>query len=140
MKLTQNERRSLPIWKKIFTVILTLIVFAIQIALFALMFQINFSNKLNIVLYLVIEAIGFVLVLHIIHKPILTSYKLTWSILILILPLPFSLFYALNSSSRRLPRYKQRKINAELQKYNSGNDVLKELELLDSKAVRYAKV
>ncbi|MDE5856453.1 MAG: hypothetical protein K2H06_05345, partial [Anaeroplasmataceae bacterium] len=67
--MTQNERRSLPIWKKIFTVILTLIVFAIQIALFALMFQINFSNKLNIVLYLIIEAIGFILVLHIIHKP-----------------------------------------------------------------------
>ncbi|MDE6656939.1 MAG: cardiolipin synthase [Anaeroplasmataceae bacterium] len=138
--MTQNERRSLPIWKKIFTVILTLIVFAIQISLFALMFQINFSNQLNIVLYLVIEAIGFILVLHIIHKPILTSYKLTWSILILVLPLPFSLFYALNSSSRRLPRHKQRKINAELQKYNTGNDVMDELEVLDSKAVRYAKV
>ncbi len=138
--MTQNERRSLPIWKKIFTVMLTLVVFALQIALFALMFQINFSNQLNIVLYLIIEAIGFILVLHIIHKPILTSYKLTWSILILILPLPFSLFYALNSSSRRLPRRKQRKINSELQKYNLKNESIHELALLDSKAVRYAKV
>lgn len=138
--MTQNERRSLPIWKKIFTVVLTLIVFALQISLFALMFQINFSNQFNILLYLAIEGVGLILVLHIIHKPILTSYKLTWSILILILPLPFSLFYALNSSSRRLPRRKQRKINAELEKYNIGNGVIDELALLDSKAVRYAKV
>ncbi|MDE6660393.1 MAG: hypothetical protein K2J93_01050, partial [Anaeroplasmataceae bacterium] len=66
MKLTQNERRSLPIWKKLFTVILTLIVFAMQIMLFVLMFQINFSNQLNLIPYLVIEGIGIVLVLHII--------------------------------------------------------------------------
>ncbi|MBD5390836.1 hypothetical protein HDR67_02390, partial [bacterium] len=116
--MTQNERRSLPIWKKIITLLLTLIVFAIQITLFVLLFEINFNQQLNIALYIMIELIGLAVVMHIIHKPILTSYKLTWSILILLMPLPFTLFYALNSQSRRLPRRKQRKFNAEMQKYN----------------------
>lgn len=107
--MTQNERRSLPIWKKLLTIILTLAVFTLQIALFALMFQINFDYQLNIIVYLLIEFGGFLVVLYIIHKPILTSYKLTWSILILLMPLPFTLFYILNSSSRRLPHRKQRK-------------------------------
>lgn len=138
--LTQNERRSLPIWKKIFTVLLTFIVFALQISLFALMFEINFYNQFNIVLYVIVEAIGFVLVMHIIHKPILTSYKLTWSILILILPLPFTLFYLLNSQSRRLPRHKQRKIKEEFKKYSVDNGVMEELAVLDAKAVRHVKV
>lgn len=138
--MTQNERRSLPIWKRIVTLVLTLLVFALQIYLFALMFQINFYNQLNIVLYLVIELIGLVVVLHIIHKPILTSYKLTWSILILLLPLPFTLFYMLNSSSRRLPRRKQKKFYSVMKKYSYDNGVIQELELLDPKAVRFAKV
>lgn len=138
--MTQNERRSLPVWKKILTLILTLFVFTLQITLFVLMFEINLNQQLNIALYLIIELIGFALVLHIIHKPILTSYKLTWSILILLLPLPFTLFYGLNSQSRRLPRRKQKLFDAEMQKYKIKSDVIQELELLDSKALRYVKV
>ncbi|MDE7263504.1 MAG: cardiolipin synthase [Anaeroplasmataceae bacterium] len=138
--MTQNERRSLPIWKRIVIVIITLVVFALQISLFALLFQINFNNQLNIVLYIVIELVGFGVVMHIIHKPILTSYKLTWSILIMLMPLPFTLFYMLNAQSRRLPRHKQRKINAELNKYSTEENCIHELELLDSKAARYPKV
>lgn len=140
VELTQNERRSLPIWKKIITIIITLIVFALQITLFALLFQLNFNNQFNIALYVIIELIGFAVVLHIIHKPILTSYKLTWSILILLMPLPFTMFYMLNSQSRRLPRHKQRKINAELNKYSTEENYLDELELLDPKAARYPKI
>lgn len=138
--MTQNERRSLPIWKRIVTLCITLFVFAIQIYLFTLMFQINFYNQLNIVLYLVIECIGFIVVMHIIHKPILTSYKLTWSILIMLLPLPFTLLYMLNSSSRRLPHRKQKKFYSEMKKYSFDNGVIDELGLLDSKALKFARV
>lgn len=138
--MTQNERRSLPIWKRLLTVVLTLFVFAIQISLFALMFEINFNNQLNIVLYLIIELIGLLLVIHIIHKPILTSYKLTWSILILAMPLPFSLFYLLNSRSRKLPAYKQKKIDKVFEKFNVENGVIEQLERMDPNAAKHAKV
>ncbi len=138
--MTQNERTSLPLWKKIITVFITLIVFAMQIFLFVLLFQINLNNHLNVVFYFVIELIGICFVLHIIHKPILTSYKLTWSILILIMPLPFTLLYMLNSQSKGLPRYKEKKIKNEFKNYSDYNNVIDELAKIDSKALRYARV
>lgn len=138
--MTQNERRSLPIWRKLLVLILTLFIFAAQISIFALMFEINYSS-INWVIYAIIEVIAFILVVHIIHKPILTSYKLTWSILILIVPLPFTFLYYLTHNGRRLPRYKQKKINEVLARYHQEeNHVIDELSAIDSEAARQARV
>lgn len=138
--MTQNERISLPLWKKLITLFITLIVFSIQITLFVLLFQLNFNNRFNVALYFIIEIVGICFVLHIIHKPILTSYKLTWSVLILIMPLPFTMLYMLNSQSKRLPRYKEKKISNEFVKYYEYRNDINELEQIDSKAARYARV
>ena len=94
--MTQNERISLPIWKRIIIAMITLVVFAIQLMLFIFAFQITYSNELNKIVYISIEALGVLLVIYIIHQPMITSYKLTWCVLILILPLPFITLYFLN--------------------------------------------
>lgn len=142
--MTQNERRGLPIWKRIILLILTIIVFALQLALFALLFQINFTNQNtfapNIIVYVVIEVIATFLVLHIIHKPILASFKLTWAILILALPLPATLLYYLNSRSKKLPRYKQKKVVEVLEQYRMDNQVLEELESIHLKSAKHARI
>lgn len=138
--MTINERRGLPLWKKIIFLLLTLIIFAIQISLFSLLFQINFSNQINIYIYLIIEFIGFLVVLHIIHKPMLVSYKLTWSILILVLPLPFILLYVLNFRGRRLPKYKQRQLKETYEIYKVDDSLIKELEEKNSKVTKPAKI
>ncbi len=138
--MTQNERRGLPLWKRIIFLILTLIIFAIQISLFTLLFQINFSNRLNIYIYLLIELGAFLVVLHIIHKPILASYKLTWSILILVLPLPFLLLYFLNSRSRKLPKRKQHKLNEALELYTVDNKMITKLQEIDPMAAKTARI
>lgn len=138
--MTQNERMILPIWKKIIVLILTLIVFALQIALFVFLFQVNFSNELNTTIFFLLEGYALIIVLHIIHKPMLTSYKLTWSILIMFLPLPFSIFYYLNHRSRRLPRYKQKKIDEILFSHKQKADLLPELAKIDSKAAKHARI
>lgn len=137
--MTLNERRSLPIWRKILVLLLTLIVFAIQISIFAFMFQLNYSN-LNWLIYLIVEVIAVCLVMHIIHKPILTSYKLTWSILILIIPLPFTFLYYLTHKGRKMPHHKQKEIDATLLSYYKENYNLERLELVDSKAARLVRV
>ncbi len=137
--MTLNERNSLPIWRRLLVLILALIVFAIQIALFALMFQLNYTS-LNWLFYVIIEVIAFILVMHIIHKPMLTSYKLTWSILILLIPLPFTFLYYLTHNARRMPRHKQKKIDDVLSKYSVENENLDKLEKVDSKAAKQARV
>lgn len=138
--MTQNERISLPLWKKIILLILTIFIFWIQISLFVLMFQINFYNGLNTFVYVLIEVFSLLIAIHIVHKPILTSYKLTWAILILILPLPFAFLYYLNQRGRRLPRRKQIQIDSLMKKNKVDNNLIKQLEKVDSKGAKYAKI
>lgn len=137
--MTQNERRILPIWRKILVLLFTFIIFAIQISIFALMFQINYAN-LNWVFFSIIELIALIVVNHIIHKPILTSYKLTWSILIMAVPLPFIFLYYLTHNGRRLPRHKQKKIDEVLSQYQTENQLVSTLEQQDSVAAKLANV
>lgn len=125
--MTQNERISLPFWKRIIILFITLLVFSVQIMLFVFAFQITYSNELNKIAYILIETLGVVLVVHIIHQPMLTSYKLTWSILILLLPLPFSLLYYLNTSSKRLPKRKQNKFERNIHKIEYNEEQLSTL-------------
>ena len=124
--MTQNERISIPIWKRIIILVITLLVFAIQIMLFVFAFQLTYS-EVNKIVYFLIEALAILLVIYIIHKPMITSYKLTWSILILVLPLPFSLLYYLNSSSKRLPKRKQNKFERNIHKIEYNEEQLKTL-------------
>ena len=140
--MTQNERIFLPWWKRVVIVIATVIVFALQIMLFVFAFQVNFDFPFNVWIYWIIEGGSFVLVYHIIHRPILTNYKLTWSILILIFTLPFSLLYYLNQRSLALPKYKQKKIDTILGKYYNLNqiDCTLELDRKDPKAAKLARI
>lgn len=138
--MTQNERMFLPLWKKIIIIITTLIVFAIQIVIFILAFQVEFNREYHVAMYYLIQGVAFVVVLHIIHKPVLTSYKLTWSILILLLPLPFILLYYLNHSSKRLPKNKHKKINEVLKDYIRDNGVIDEVSIKHPKVAKLAKV
>ena len=124
--MTQNERISIPIWKRIIILVITLLVFAIQIMLFVFAFQLTYS-EVNKIVYFLIEALAILLVIYIIHKPMITSYKLTWSILILVLPLPFSLLYYLNSFSKRLPKRKQNKFERNIHKIEYNEEQLKTL-------------
>ena len=49
--MTQNERMFLPLWKKIIIIITTLIVFAIQIVIFILAFQVEFNREYHVAVY-----------------------------------------------------------------------------------------
>ena len=99
--MTQNERVSMPIWKKAILLVLSLIVFCIQLALvlFSLGFFFDYSHDVNGifgVINIIIYIIAICLVLHIIHRPIPPNFKLTWSILILVFPLLFIMLYTFN--------------------------------------------
>ena len=138
--MTQNERISLPVWKRIITAIITLVVFTVQIMLFIFAFQITYSNELNKIVYFLIQMLGILLVLFIIHQPMLTSYKLTWSILILLLPLPFSLLYYLNSTSKELPKRKQKKFQKNINKIEYNEEQLRTLNSIHSSLRKHVMV
>ncbi len=134
--MTLNERMSLPIWKKIILYALSFIFFAIQIT--ALAFTIISTNYLNgfRYFYLVLEAMAFFYVLYIIYKPMITAYKLTWSILILLFPLPFMILYTVNSLTRRQNGRNRKQIRDEAKKLRYNDD----LALLDQKDKEAANI
>ncbi len=111
--MTQNERMSLPIWKKILLLLFSLIFFILQVIIMLMVFDfsINYTASSIKWIYFLTLGIGLCYVLYILYKPISVHYKLTWCILILMFPLPFCALYTLNSSSRRLSKRKKRKIH-----------------------------
>lgn len=139
--MTQNERIYMPIWKKIVIGLITTITFAIQISLFVMAFQVELNTKYHVALYYVVEIIAIIMVFHIIHKPILTNYKLTWSILILSLPLPFMLLYLLNHTSKRsFPKKQQKMIQKFIEDHKLDKGIIDEIEDTHPKTAKLAKI
>ena len=127
-----NERRSLPIWKRILVSILSIVMIALQLAVFTVMVLYTVRETLDFtigmsILYIITEVLGFILVLTIIKRRINTNYKLTWCILIMLAPVFFGPFYLLNLTSRHLSRRKRTLIHEQL-KQIPLSDVKEELK------------
>ena len=138
--MTENERITLPAWKRLVMVLFAIIIFGVQVSVIVfLFFYYQEISKRFQQVYLVFEVIGALYVLYIIRKPINTSYKLTWSILILIFPIFFCILYSVNSTSRRLSKRKRTKIhkNVELTEVESNIEELKEI---DEESYRMARI
>ena len=142
--MTINERKSLPIWKKILTILFSIIIFAIQLGFIISFFILysNFNKELyhGIIgtLYSIFEILGVVVCLFIIYKPISTNYKLVWCFLILLFPLPFSTIYFINDRSRKMPKKKKKKINKFFK--NTRKEIKNDVLILDDKARGLAHV
>ena len=133
--MTINERKSLPIWKKLIVFIVSFILFLIQLATFVAIVYIFYSMSSNAyqgilgILFGVSYGVGIAYVLFIVSRPILQSYKTTWAILILAAPLPFCVLYTTNSLVRFFSRKKHAKINQKLLEfYNDTVSVSYELD------------
>ena len=126
----------MPIWKKCILLVLSLIVFSIQLAIvfFTISTFFDQGNKettsivgiVNIIIYV----IAMCFVLHIIHRPIPPNFKITWSVLILIFPLPFMLLYLLNFISLYFSKKKQVKAFKNISVVDNKGD----LEMLEEES------
>ena len=87
--MTVNERMSVPIWKKIIAVFISFFILALQLFIIYALFNVDFSIIDTVWIYYLTVGIGIIYVLYILSKPMSSSYKLTWSILILIFPVFF---------------------------------------------------
>ena len=126
--MTINERRSLPLWKKLLAILISIIAFGIQTLLIVLfvILLVSFEKELYKtivgIIYLSFQIVGIFYILYILRKNISLNYKLTWTFLILIAPIPFCILYTLNSNSKNLSRKKQKKFNNEFKDYKVDYD------------------
>ena len=134
--MTQNERISLPLWKKLILYLISIIVFVIQLTLIILFFiLVSGYGDFKAVGYIniIVEILALLYVLWIMHKPISTNYKLTWSILILSIPIPFMVLYTINNRSLAISQKKLTKILDNVPKMNY-TDNISDLKLIDETA------
>ena len=116
--MTVNERMSVPIWKKIIAVFISFFILALQLFIIYALFNVDFSIIDTVWIYYLTVGIGIIYVLYILSKPMSSSYKLTWSILILIMPIPFIVLYTINYISLNLSKRKLTKIYTSIQNIN----------------------
>ena len=121
--MTINERRSLPIWKKIIVGIITLVllVFNVLVLITLGIFLVNaeralYSSLLGLVV-LGFIAFAALMSFYISKREISANYKLIWVFLIMLLPIIFIPLYILNGTSRNYSKKKKAKIHAEMDKY-----------------------
>ena len=126
--MTINERRSLPLWKKLLAILISIIAFGFQTLLIVLfiILLVSFEEELYKtiigIIYLSFQIVGIFYILYILRKNISLNYKLTWTFLILIAPIPFCILYTLNSNSKNLSRKKLKKFNNAFKDYKVDYD------------------
>lgn len=133
MTMTENERLSLPAWKRIILYLTTLVLFGLQTFVIYLMIRMFIQSNEGInYLFFVVQGVAILQVLYVINKPMSANYKLIWAICILILPLPFLLLYYFNATSRRLSKRKKNIIHNSVMKMpvNTEDYKLKEFDIL----------
>ncbi|RIA64117.1 cardiolipin synthase [Anaeroplasma bactoclasticum] len=128
----RSERTSLPIWSKIILYIFSTLLFVIQIGIFVLSINFYFNNELSVssyAPYILIGTyiIGAITTIFIIRRSIPTNYKLTWCIMIMTLPVPFSTLYFLNQLTKWASSLSYRKRMVDV-KVLDDNEVMEELK------------
>ena len=128
LHIKRSERATLSILKKIILIIVSLILLAIQLLLIYLVF---FKASHISWVYIIVRAIGLICVIAIFDKNIVGSYKLLWTILILIAPFIGTILFLLYGDERSFPKHKSRKIHRTIDKYlpvNAYSDIIRKID------------
>lgn len=114
ISMTINERITLPVWKKLILFIVSFVLFCIQIFLIFTLFDVIliFSNSELKLVYIFTEVLGIVMTLYVLSTSVSTNFKLTWSILFLLAPLPFVVLFFINEVTKYYAKKKIKKINS----------------------------
>ncbi len=108
--MLQNERITTPIWKKILYFILMVVLFAVQVTVYYYAIVGSFAGSQ--VLYIAGNCLFIIAAIFILNSDSSISYKMTWIVLIAILPYFFTFLYVANYNAKYLPRRKRRKLIA----------------------------
>lgn len=119
-----SERMSLPLWKRLILYLISFIVMLAQLALFGLMIYLSIDTTTTIgIIYLIEEILGVLLCFTVVRRNINANYKLTWCILILVLPIFFGMLYLLNLTSRHISKKKRTKMHDNVKKFEFNNAI-----------------
>lgn len=130
-------RAGLSIIKKIIFIIFSLILLAGQLFLIYLLF---FKASHILWIYIIVKIIGFICVIAIFDKKMVGSYKLLWTIMILVVPFVGTILFLLYGDERSFPTHKSRKIHRVIDKYIPVNNYSTLIRKFDPVAFKHITI
>lgn len=124
--MKKSERNASSLVKKIIRIIIGAIALIIQGAIFYLIF---FSLPQYQPIYLIMEILAIITVLVIFKQNANSSYKLSWTIVILLLPFGGIILYLAYGRGRALPQRKHKKLINYLELYSKKESGTKIIDL-----------
>lgn len=117
----RSERKSTKTWKRVIAFFISLFLLAVQLILLYYSFKSIYHIQW---LYILIQAIGLLIVFVIYQNANMSnSYKLTWTILILAVPIYGTTLYILVKNSQHLPKRRIKKITQNVYSSIQDNNV-----------------
>ena len=135
--MAKSERNASSLTKKLIRLLIGIIGIILQGVLFYLIF---FSLPKYRPIYLTMQALALLTVFGIYRGNGNSSYKLSWTIVILALPFGGVIFYFAYGKGRSLPHRKNKKIQAYLKDKIETNEVKEELKDIDLRYYKMANV
>ena len=132
-----HERKSISPIKLVFEIIVSIILIVFQLFIYYLAFIGSLSVPYIEIISL---CVAFILVVHLYNGNDNVSYKLTWTIVILLFNVAGPLFYIFFGGGNNLPKRKYRKISGYLNNYVQPNDNFEKLKEVDIDAYKFSKL
>lgn len=134
-----SERNSMSFFKRIVIWIVSIILVLCQIAFYVFIVVSNIAETQTV--YLASTIVGIICVVIIHHSTANSSYKLSWTIFILILPLAGTLIFLLFGNGRSLRKRKTKPIDRYISsKVKCGKTIYEELMEKDLIASKHARL
>lgn len=131
------ERSTINILKKLIYFVISLILLSIQLFLYYLVF---IAASKNSWIYLIVTIFGFICVISIFDKKMSSSFKLIWTIIILLFPFVGTILYVLYGNERSFPLYKSKKIHKVMSELIVRDNQLDKIKEYDSVAYKHTLI
>ena len=135
--MTINEYKVVNPLKLCFKILVAVLIVVVQILIYYLIF---FANRSLPYIDIISLILSLILVIHLYNSNDNISYKLTWTICILLFNIAGPVFYLCFGGGNNLPKRKYRVINGYLNSQIEANDILEEIEKVDLYAYNSMKL
>lgn len=136
-KRLRSERSRTSIFKKILFIFISLILLAIQLFLYYLVF---IEASKNSWIYIFVNILGFICVISIFDRKMSSSYKLIWTICILVFPFVATILYLLYGNERSFPIHKSKKIHKVMDQFIVKDNQLNIIKEFDPVAYKHTLI
>ncbi len=130
-----TERASNTILKKIVNIFAAIIVVLLQLFVYYIAF---FAFSKEPLVLVIVGILGLISVIYLYNTNNNSSYKLSWTIFILLVPFSGTICYLLFANGQTLPKKRHKKMQKYSEKYYIENNVLASIKDLDLVGYKHA--